>query len=227
MVVRQFPPVEVADEHGLVAVGGDLEVATLKLAYEQGIFPWPISQDLELAWFSPDPRGVLFIDDLHLSKSFKKFLLHHPYTITFNQEFIAVIKNCALVHGQKKIHNSKNSHPDDLLTWITPRLMNAYIDLHKSNMAYSIEVWRGEGIDRQLVGGMYGVNIGKFYSGESMFHLEDNTSKLALYSLLIMLKEKGVPFLDTQMVSPVVKSFGGKEIPRKEFLSSLVQLLKP
>lgn len=206
MAIVAFPPVQEADEYGLLALGGDLELESLLLAYSQGIFPWPINEDYPLAWFSPDPRGVLFFDKLHLSQSLKKFLKKNPYEIRFNTNFEAVIMNCAMV----KRH-------DQASTWITPEIINAYINLFKKGFAYSCETY----LDDRLVGGVYGVCINRFYSGESMFHLEDNASKVALVSLMSMLNQAGIGWLDTQMVTPVVHALGGVEIPRETYLKML------
>lgn len=206
MAIAEFPPVESADQHGLVAIGGDLEIDSLLLAYQNGIFPWPISEEYPLAWFSPDPRGILAFDKLHLGKSFRKFLKNNPYEIRFNTNFEAVIMNCARVK-----RNDQSS------TWITDEIINAYIELHKLGYAYSVETY----LDERLVGGVYGVCINRFYSGESMFHLEDNASKVALVSLMYLLKQRDIEWLDTQMVTPVVESLGGVEIPRKTFLMIL------
>ncbi len=204
-----FPPIEDATEDGLVAVGGDLEVDTLVAAYQQGIFPWPVSIELPLAWFSPDPRGILFIDEIHLPKSFEKFLKKNPYRVTFNQNMKDVIFECARI--------PRKNQPG---TWITPDIIAGYRKLFKEDLAYSVEVWRED----KLVGGLYGVIMGEFCSGESMFMIEDNASKVALWSLLMLLKSKDIPFLDTQMVTNVVEAFGGKYIPRAEFLEIIRKL---
>jgi leucyl/phenylalanyl-tRNA--protein transferase len=204
-----FPPIEDATEDGLVAVGGDLETDTLVAAYQRGIFPWPVSIELPLAWFSPDPRGVLFLSDLHLPKSFEKFLKKNPFRVTFNQKMREVIFECARI--QRK---------DQPGTWITPDIIKGYEQLFQENLAYSVEVWR----KGKLVGGLYGVIMGEFCSGESMFMKEDNASKVALWSLLMLLQSKGIRFLDTQMVTNVVETFGGKYIPRAEFLELIKKL---
>lgn len=211
MAITQFPSVESADDHGLIAIGGDLETDSLLLAYSQGIFPWPISKEYPLAWFSPDPRGILIFDKLHLNKSLRKFLKKNPYEVRFNTNFEAVIMNCARVK-----RNDQSS------TWITQDIINSYIKLHKLGFSYSIETY----LDDRLVGGVYGVCINRFYSGESMFHLEDNASKVALVSLMYMLKQRDIGWIDTQMVTPVVESLGGIEIPRKIFLQMLEVSLK-
>ncbi len=206
MAITNFPSVDHADEHGLLALGGDLELESLLLAYSRGIFPWPISDEYPLAWFSPDPRGILIFEKLHLSKSLKKFLKKNPYEIRFNTNFEAVILNCA-----------KISRADNQGTWITQDIINSYINLHKNGFAYSVETY----LDDTLVGGVYGVCINRFYSGESMFHKTDNASKVALVALLYQLKQKDIGWLDTQMVTPVVESLGGIEVPRETYLKML------
>jgi leucyl/phenylalanyl-tRNA--protein transferase len=144
MAIADFPPVEHADEHGLLALGGDLDLESLLLAYTRGIFPWPISEEYPLAWFSPDPRGILAFDKLHLSKSLRKFLKKNPYEIRFNTNFEGVIMNCA------KVSRAENQG-----TWITEDIINSYINLHKKGFAYSVETY----LDNVLVGGVYGVCI--------------------------------------------------------------------
>lgn len=206
MPIADFPPVEHADEHGLLALGGDLSLESLLLAYTRGIFPWPISEEYPLAWFSPDPRGILAFDKLHLSKSLRKFLKKNPYEVRFNTNFEEVILNCA------KVPRAENQG-----TWITEDIIESYINLHKNGFAYSVETY----LDNVLVGGVYGVCINRFYSGESMFHKADNASKVALIALLYQLKQKDIGWLDTQMVTPVVESLGGVEIPRETYLKML------
>jgi leucyl/phenylalanyl-tRNA--protein transferase len=206
-----FPPVEEANDDGLVAVGGDLEIDTLVEAYRRGIFPWPISTyplnaDLPNTWFSPDPRGVIDFDHVHVSRSFTKFLKRTPFTVTYNKAFPDVILQCA--------QTFRKNQPG---TWITPEIMRAYINLFENDLAYSVEVWR----EKKLVAGIYGVVMGDFVSGESMFTHEDNASKLGLWSLIHHLEEKNIGWLDTQMVTEVVKQFGGHYISRNHFLKRL------
>lgn len=204
-----FPPIEHATEDGLVAIGGDLEIDTLETAYRQGIFPWPISVEFPLAWFSPDPRGILEFKDLHVSKSFEKFLKKNTFRVSFNQAFKDVIVACARVPRK-----------DQPGTWITPDIVQGYVKLHEAGNAYSVEVWDEE----KLVAGVYGVCFGEFFSGESMFTIQDNASKLGLYTLCRRLESLDVGWLDTQMVTPVVENFGGTYIPRREFLAKLNSL---
>lgn len=210
MAILKFPSVDKADENGLLAIGGDLEVKSLLLAYESGIFPWPISQEMPLAWFSPDPRGILEFDDFHVSKSFKKFLNKTSFTIEFNHNFEAVIMNCAM---------AKRKEQDG--TWITDEIIGHYIDLFRKGYAYSAETYFEDNGYKRLVGGVYGVCISNFYSGESMYHVKDNASKFALYHLIQKLKSGGITWLDTQMVTPVVESIGGREIEREKFIEML------
>jgi leucyl/phenylalanyl-tRNA--protein transferase len=200
-----FPDVESATEDGLVAIGGDLEVDTLQEAYHKGIFPWPISLDFPLAWFSPNPRGILKFNELHLSRSFEKFLKKPPFHVTFNQSFAEVIKACA--------QTVRKGQPS---TWITPEIIKGYEKLFEVDQSYSVEVWNQE---RKLVGGIYGVVMGDFVSGESMFMKEDNASKFGLYTLIKKLEASGIKWLDTQMVTTVVEQFGGKYISRPEFIA--------
>lgn len=206
-----FPPVDTASEDGLVAIGGDLEIDTLVTAYKCGIFPWPVStypanEEFPHTWFSPDPRGILEIENMHVSKSFIKFLKHTQFQVTFNQAFTEVIHNCAKM--------PRKGQPG---TWITPDIMHAYKALFENDLAYSVEVWNGS----KLVGGLYGVIMGNFVSGESMFTLEDNASKQGFYALLMHLQTKGIHWIDTQMVTEVVRQFGGSYIPRPDFLKLL------
>jgi leucyl/phenylalanyl-tRNA---protein transferase len=205
-----FPSVDSATEDGLVAIGGDLAEDTLETAYRQGIFPWPVSVELPLAWFSPDPRGVLDFSELHVAKSFEKFIKKNQYRVSFNQAFRQVIFECARM--------PRKNQPE---TWITPAIIEGYCKFHDKGRAYSVEVWNTAD---ELVAGMYGVVLGNFVSGESMFMKEDNTSKLALISLIMYLKDKGITWLDTQMVTPVVAQFGGKYVPRTEFLGRLMSV---
>jgi len=211
MPVVTFPPIDNATKDGLVAVGGDLDIYTLVEAYNQGIFPWPIGEDYPMAWFSPDPRGILEVADLHVPKSLKKFLKNNPYTITFNQAFSEVLWEC------KEI---KRPHQDS--TWITDEIMDSFTQLYCHHLAYSVETW----LNHELVGGLYGFVSGNVITGESMFHKAENASKIALIFLLQHLEKHHIPFLDTQMITPVVKSLGGKEIRRSEFIKRLNLLKK-
>lgn len=206
MAVLKFPPVHTADENGLLALGGDLEVSTLVLAYRSGIFPWPISEEFPLAWFSPDPRGVLDFPDLKVNKRLLRYLKNANLTFKANQNFHSVIEQCSLV-----------PRSDQSGTWITDEVIQSYHELFKQDLAYSLEAYEND----QLVGGIYGVCINGIVTGESMFHKVPNASKFCLLTLMALLKKAGINWLDTQMVTPVVKSLGGKEIPRDEFLERI------
>lgn len=201
-----FPDVSEADDDGLLAVGGDLQTDTIKSAYEKGIFPWPISLDFPLAWFSPDPRGILEVEAFHMPSSFKKWMKKTSYRVSFSENFEAVIYHCARVTRKGQAG-----------TWITPDITTGYTSLFHEGHAYSVEVWD----DQTLIGGLYGVCFGSYVSGESMFSLKTNASKLALVSLIELLKKNKLHFLDTQMVTPVVELFGGRYIPREDFLDRL------
>ena len=207
MAIVGFPPVESANESGLLAIGGDLEVASLMLAYSQGIFPWPISQEYPMAWFSPDPRGVLDFSDLKVNKRLERSLKGLDFKIEFNNHFEEVIHECA-----------KAKRKDQDGTWINQEIIDGYIQFHKAKFAYSIEVLNSS---NDLVGGLYGVLINGVVSGESMFFKETNASKFALIKLMQHLHSFGITWLDTQMVTPVVEALGGKEIPREDFIKRL------
>ncbi|MBK22727.1 MAG: leucyl/phenylalanyl-tRNA--protein transferase [Halobacteriovorax sp.] len=209
MAILDFPSVDTADESGLVAVGGDLEVSSLKLAYRRGIFPWPISREFPLAWFSPDPRGVLDYKDLIVSTSLKKALKRGQFEVRFNTCFMDVIEACACIKNRK----------NESETWITPEIIQGYINFHNAGHAYSVETINKE--TGELVGGLYGVLVGGHVSGESMFYRESNASKIALYRLMERLSDYGINYLDTQMVTPIVEAFGGKEISRDNFLKRI------
>lgn len=204
-----FPPIESASSDGLLAIGGDLTPETLYEAYKRGIFPWPITPETPLTWFSPDPRGILNFKNFHISKSFKKFLKKTHLTVSYNQRFEEVIRACATVQ--------RSESPG---TWITDDIIAGYINLFHEGGAYCVEVNNGD----KLVGGLYGVCFGEIISGESMFHYETNASKLALYSLVNRLQTKGLSWIDTQMVSPLLETMGGIEISRAEFKIKLEKL---
>lgn len=216
MPVAYFPSPESADENGIVAWGGDLSAESLLLAYSQGIFPWPISPDLPLAWFSPNPRGVLPFSQLHVSRSLKKAAKKSALIFRFNTQFATVVQRCATV-----ARTGEGQAPRS--TWITPELAAGYLALFRQGHAYSAEAYRPDG---ELVAGIYGVVIGHYVSGESMFHLQTDASKLLLVHLCQQLAKRGLRWLDTQMVTSVVRSLGGQEIPRRQFLAQLGPLLE-
>lgn len=211
MAIISFPPVENASEDGLLAFGGDLELSSLLMAYKKGIFPWPISQEYPLAWFSPDPRGILRYKDLNVSSSLKKILKKNKFEVKFNHDFPSVIMACKEAH-------QRNGH----LTWITEEIILAYINLFFSKYAYSVETY----LEGRLVGGIYGVRIGCLVTGESMFHTESNASKVALIHLMEHLKLFKIDWIDTQTVTPFIKTMGGTTISRKEYLTMVKAALR-
>ncbi|MCB9073417.1 MAG: leucyl/phenylalanyl-tRNA--protein transferase [Bdellovibrionaceae bacterium] len=201
----RFPDPRQADENGIVAIGGTLEVASLIDAYSHGIFPWP-HKDYPMLWFSPEERGILFFADLHIPRSLKKWLNKCEMTVTFDTHFSDVIMKCAT----RKRKGQKD-------TWITEGMVQAYQELHTQGYAHSVECWLGD----TLVGGLYGVYIGGVFSAESMFYIESGASKVCLLALIDKLEKMGHYWLDTQMVTSVVEDFGGVYISREEFLRLL------
>ncbi len=213
MVISAFPDVELADENGLLALGGDTEVESLLLAYRSGIFPWPLSPEY-LTWFSPPERALLFTEQAHISKSLQKAARKHAYTITANLHFEEVIMRCSELLNRG----------DQPGTWITDEIIQGYCQLFKAGYAYSVEC----SLDGELVGGLYGVTIGKMYSGESMFYRKPNASKLCLFFLIEKLRAHNIPWLDCQVKTPLLSQFGVQEVPRQNFLSLLKsQVNKP
>lgn len=192
---------------GVIAVGGSLSPDLLILAYENGIFPWP-HEGYPMLWFCPDDRGVIDFNQVHLPRSFNKWLRQkrHQYKITLNQNFADVVNNCK----KQKREGQKGS-------WINAEIEKNYNLLHKMGHALSLEVWR----ENKLVGGIYGVQSQLYFSCESMFHLEDNTSKLALYELIQLLKQQNHQWVDIQMVTSVCESFGGYYISKDLFLKRI------
>ncbi len=206
-----FPPLSFAltEPNGLIAIGGDLSAKRLLSAYQQGIFPW-FSANEPIMWWSPDPRMVLFPSELKISNSLKKTLKKQPFELRFNTAFSEVIKAC----GQTPRDNQAG-------TWISEEMMSAYCQLHDLGYAISMESW----LDGKLVGGCYGVKIGHMFYGESMFHHVTNASKVAFVHLVEYLKNQGVAMIDCQMKTPLLTSFGGREIVRKKFAEKLISLL--
>lgn len=200
-----FPPPEFAAPEGLLAVGGDLSTSRLLLAYSMGIFPW-FSAHEPILWWSPDPRCVLDPAQLHVSRSLAKALRQGRFRITFNQAFADVVAACA---------DSRRKQGEG--TWITPEMREAYSALHRLGFAHSVECWQEDA----LVGGLYGVCLGRSFGGESMFHRATDASKVALVALAQRLREKGWTLIDCQVNNPHLTSLGAREIPRREFLLRL------
>ena len=198
-----FPNVQEADEEGMLAVGGDLSVKRLLLAYQSGIFPW-FNEDEVILWWSPDPRFVLFPNELKVSKSMKQFLRNCDYEITINRDFKSVIIECA-----------KAKRDGQAGTWITNNMIDAYCKLHEQGVAKSIEVWR----NNELVGGFYGVDLNNgVFCGESMFAKESNASKAAFITFI---QNTDYKLIDCQVYTNHLASLGAKDISRNEFMKYL------
>ncbi|WP_018613872.1 leucyl/phenylalanyl-tRNA--protein transferase [Segetibacter koreensis] len=202
-----FPPVTEALPDGLLAIGGDLSVERLLLAYRQGIFPW-FDGDVPM-WWSPDPRFVLFPDELKVSKSMKVLLKRNAFEFTVNKAFTEVIKACK--------EKQRIGQPG---TWITDDVESAYIQLHTSGYAHSAEVWLNE----ELAGGLYGIKMGNIFFGESMFSHVSNASKYAFIKYVSMLKKEGVQLIDCQVYTEHLESLGARMIERKTFLQFIRHL---
>ncbi len=201
----EFPDVDNANPDGLLAVGGDLSTERLLLAYRSGIFPW-FNDDALILWWSPDPRMVLFPEKIKISKSMRKVIRENTFRLTQNTCFEAVMEACAKVErkGQKG-------------TWITEKMKAAYLELFEKGYAKSFEVWKED----QLVGGLYGIDLGHVFCGESMFSLTSNASKFAFIKLAQQLQEKDYKLIDCQIHTEHLESLGAQEMPRTEFLEIL------
>jgi leucyl/phenylalanyl-tRNA---protein transferase len=200
-----FPPVEKALDDGLLAMGGDISPQRILLAYENGIFPW-FEGEIPL-WWSPDPRFVIFPDQLKVSKSMRKLIAQKAFQFTINNNFEGVIHLC-----------KTTTRADQQGTWITDEVESAYTELHHMGYAFSAEAWQ-EGI---LVGGLYGIKLGKVFFGESMFSTKSNASKFAFIQFVEQLKKEGIQLIDCQVYTEHLESLGANMIERKEF----IQLLK-
>jgi leucyl/phenylalanyl-tRNA--protein transferase len=196
-----FQP-ELADESGLVAIGGDLSPPRLIEAYRRGVFPW-FDADGPIMWWSPDPRGIFELDGFHISKRLARTLRSGQFRVTVNQDFAGVIRGAADRPGEG--------------TWITPEMISAYEALHRQGIAHSVEAWR----DNVLAGGVYGVAIGGLFAAESMFTRIRDGSKVALAHLAARLRQRGFVLFDTQFVTPHTARLGAIEIPRSEYLARL------
>jgi leucyl/phenylalanyl-tRNA---protein transferase len=203
-----FPDPNRGRRDGLVAIGGDLSVPRLVLAYRTGLFPWTVHP---ITWWSPDPRGIFELEKFHVSRSLAYELKRGRFRVTFDQAFSNVIRTCAEVPR------------DGDSTWITGEFIEAYEALHRSGYAHSVEAWSKEGT---LVGGLYGVAVGGLFAGESMFHKASNASKVCLVRLVERLREHGFVLFDTQMVTSATTQMGAVEISRHEYLSRLEKAVK-
>ena len=206
----EFPPPHLASKEGLLAIGGDLSRERLLLAYRMGIFPW-FSDDEPILWWSPDPRLVLYPNEIKISKTLKKIMQKGLFKVTMDSAFVQVINQCA----QIRIQNNQG-------TWILEDIIDAYCKLHESGFAHSVEAWyQGE-----LAGGLYGVSLGKCFFGESMFTRISNASNVALVTLVEYLNKLSFDIIDCQLTTEHLLRFGAKEIPRAAFLNQLEESLK-
>jgi len=198
----RFPDPRRANGEGLLAIGGDLSVDRLLLAYRSGIFPWTAAP---VTWWSPDPRGILELEGLHISRSLQKVIRKSVYRFSVDQAFRDVIKGCAA------------PAPGRRSTWITSEFLQAYTTLYEAGHAHSLEVWKED----ELAGGIYGVAVGGLFAGESMFHRAPNASKVALFHLVEHLRQRGFQLFDIQMLTPTTIQLGGVNISREEYLRRL------
>jgi leucyl/phenylalanyl-tRNA---protein transferase len=205
----EFPPPDRAltEPNGLLALGGDLSVRRLLAAYRSGIFPWFDDDRGPILWWSPDPRAVLLPEELHVSRRLERRLRSGYFQVTFDRAFAEVIQGCAAPRA-----NASG-------TWITGRMRRAYHRLHRAGFAHSVEVWHRDA----LVGGLYGVSLGRMFFGESMFFIEPDASKVALATLIRQIERWGFGLLDCQVMNPHLRSLGAREMPRAEFLERLAR----
>lgn len=205
MTLIHFPDPRDATFEGIVTIGGSLNAENLLRAYRKGIFPWPI-EGWPLTWFCPEERAILEFNDLHVPRRLARVRKRTTFRLTIDQDFRAVIVNCVTVK-----RTGENG------TWITPQMIRAYCELHQRGHAHSVEVWDGD----MLVGGLYGVDAGGAFSGESMFSLRPNASKLALLYLIEHLQGRGLDWIDIQVISPHMEALGAELISRDQFLERL------
>lgn len=198
-----FPDPRLGEEDGLFAVGGDLSVDRLLLAYSNGIFPWYSFRDSDILWFCPMQRFVIFPNEIHVSHSMRNLLNKEKYRVTINQDFAGVIKNCGDLRKDQKG------------AWLGDDMTKAYTELHNQGFAASVEVWDQE---NKLVGGLYGVTLGRCFFGESMFSLVPSASKLALIGLADTMAKNGGVMIDCQLETPHLKSMGGRFISYDEYM---------
>ena len=203
----RFPDPRLADREGLVAIGGDLSLPRLLLAYRSGIFPWTVDP---VTWWSPNPRAIFELDRLHVSHSLAKTIRKGLFRITRDEAFEEVMQACAApARGRRS-------------TWISPEFIEAYTELHRQGHAHSLECWDGA----RLAGGIYGVAIGGLFAGESMFHRVSNASKVGLFHLVEHLRQRGFELFDIQMLTPVTTQLGGVTLPREQYLRRLAKAVQ-
>ncbi|MEN6405438.1 MAG: leucyl/phenylalanyl-tRNA--protein transferase [Thermoguttaceae bacterium] len=206
-----FPPAEDADSEGLIGFGGRLSPDWLLDAYRHGIFPWPISDfEAPLAWWSPDPRAVIEFDRFHVSRRLRRTCRGAKFEVTRDVDFPGVIRGCAMAPGRVD------------QTWLTPEMIDAYVELHRLGHAHSVEVWH----EHELAGGVYGVSIGGLFAAESKFYRVRDASKVALVHLVEHLRRQGYTLVDIQQLTPHTARFGARTIPRTEYLTRLADALQ-
>ena len=203
-----FPPVEVADEFGVVCWGGEISPTTLTAAYHQGIFPWP-HRGMPTLWFAPPQRALLYCDELHIGSRLKRYLRRAQFEIRFDTAFDEVIEACAQPRWSEGVWERGS--------WINNAIKRAYKQLHRRGHAHSVEAWQ----NGELVGGLYGVSWGDYFAGESMFYQRDGASKAALIGLVEHLQSRGVTWLDCEVMTPHFERMGAREVPRAQFMESL------
>ena len=206
---NNFPDVELANEDGFLAFGGNLSIETLLKAYAKGIFPW-YNEGEPICWYSPNPRFVLFPGKIRISKSMKKIINRNTFDFSTDQVFIDVIKGCR--KATRKYGEG---------TWISDEIEKAYSTLFENGFAHSAEAWH----NNELVGGLYGIQLGKVFFGESMFSQQSNASKFAFIKYVQLLQQKGIEIIDCQVYTPHLESLGAEFIPRKNFTQPLKKLI--
>ena len=205
-----FPPLWCADQYGLLATGGTVNVTTLINAYKNAIFPWPSGEIL--CWFSPPRRAILPLSEIHISRSMRKTLRKSNFCIYINRDFRQVINRCAMAKNRSGQRG----------TWITRDIIDGYTAMHQAGLAHSIECYDGV----KLIGGLYGVTIGKMFAGESMFHTVTDASKVCLCFLIDYLRKKDVLWFDCQQMTPLLRSFGAIEVTREHFVTLLQEAIE-
>lgn len=211
-MVVTFPPVSLADETGLLAIGGDLHAETLETAYRSGIFPWPLEGE-PMLWFAPPRRAIIDFAAFHIPKRLQRYLKTAGFAFRVDADFAGVITACASCKNRKGQHG----------TWITEEMILAYIHFHKCGFAHSFEAYDEHG---NLVGGLYGVLINKYFAAESMFHKQSHASKFVLIETVRYLQKLELTWMDVQIISPLLRNFGAEEISRPIFMDRLNEALQ-